>query len=119
MTITLKGTPPSLNRFAGRQNAWEYRSAKDTWTAAVYYAVRGCKQRPAKPYQRASVEITYYFPTRGRRDPDNYSGKFLLDGLTRAGVIADDDFRHIRLTVAGECDKERPRTVVRVTPAEA
>lgn len=115
MTITLKGVPPSLNKFAGRQNAWEYRSEKDRWTAAVYYSARAERSKPKAPYKRATVEITYFFPTKNRHDADNYSGKFLLDGLTKARIIQDDDFKHIRLTVAGEYDKERPHTVIRVT----
>lgn len=115
MTITIKGTPPSINRFAGRQNVYEYRAEKERWTAAVYYTAKSNKTKPKHPYQRANVEITYYFQNRNRRDPDNFAGKFLLDGLTKAGIIVDDDFRHIRLSIAGEYDKERPRTVIRVT----
>lgn len=115
MTITLKNTPPSINRFAGRANVHEYREEKERWTKAVYLTAKAAKTRPRTPYQRAAVEITYFFPNRNRRDPDNFAGKFLLDGLTMAGVIADDDFRHIRLSVAGEYDKHNPRTVIRVT----
>ena len=94
---------------------YEYRAEKERWTQAVYLAAKASKTRPRTPYQRAEVEITYYFHNRNRRDPDNFAGKFLLDGLTMAGVIADDDFRHIRLSVAGEYDRQNPRTVIRVT----
>lgn len=110
--IVLKGVPPSLNRFAGRQNSNEYRHEKKTWTDAVAWSVKG--QRPSKPYDKASVEILYYFPDGRRRDPDNYSGKLLLDGLTQAGIIADDSFAHITLHVAGAVDKREPRTVITV-----
>ena len=110
--IVLKGVPPSLNRFAGRQNSTEYRREKKTWTDAVAWSVK--TQRPSKPYDKASVEILYYFPDGRRRDPDNYSGKLLLDGLTKAGIIADDSFAHITLHVAGAVDKREPRTVVTV-----
>lgn len=112
MTITLKGNPPSLNRFAGRENSWEYRNAKKLWTEAVCWA---CKPyRPPKPPDRAEVTITYYFPTQARHDADNYCGKFLLDGLTKAGIIADDDMKHITLTVRGKYDKVDPRTEIEV-----
>ena len=110
--ITIPGVPPSLNKFAGRENAHEYRNAKQEWTDKVIWLVK--KDRPKKPYDRASVEIMYYFPNRNRHDPDNYAGKFLLDGLTKAGVIVDDSFDHITLAVGGGYDKEHPRTVITV-----
>lgn len=112
--ITLNGVPPSLNQFAGRENAWRYRETKERWTAAVQWAVKAARAKPPEPYKRASVELLYYFPTRSRHDPDNYSGKFLLDGLTLAGVIADDSFGCITLSVGGAYDKTNPRTVITV-----
>lgn len=112
--IRLRGVPPSLNRFAGRENSWEYRSAKRTWTDAVVWMVNAGRLKPAKPYRRAEVEILYYFPTAARHDPDNYAGKFLLDGLTKAGVIEDDSFTHITLAVAGAVDRKEPRTIITV-----
>jgi len=114
--IVLKGVPPSINKFAGRENAREYRDEKKRWTDAVMWVASA--QRPKEPYRRADVKILYYFPTRGRRDPDNYAGKFLLDGLTHAGIIVDDDFAHIRLGVAGAVDREEPRTVITVEEIE-
>lgn len=117
--ITLRGCPPSLNAFAGRQNAQEYRRAKATWTEAVIYSVRALKERPKEPYQLADVEIMYYFPTRGRHDADNYSGKLFMDGFTRSGVIVDDDLAHIRVHVGqGGVDKANPRTVITVREIE-
>lgn len=114
MKIELKGCPPSLNKFAGRQNSWEYRNEKAYWTQIVWAACRASKDRPAKPMEKADVEILYYFPTRARHDADNYSGKFLLDGLTKAGVIVDDDLAHIRTNIAGDYDRKNPRTVITV-----
>ena len=110
--LVLKGVPPSLNKFAGRENSWEYRAEKKRWTEAVMWAAKA--HRPEKPYSFADVKILYYFATRGRHDADNYAGKFLLDGLTKARVIEDDDFAHIRLGVAGAYDKDEPRTVITV-----
>ena len=113
MKITLKGTPPSLNKFVGKMGGWEYRKEKQKWTTMVFFLGRAI--RPPKPYTRATVEITYYFPDRRRHDPDNYCGKFLLDGLTKAGIIEDDDFSHVRLGVMGEVDRDNPRTEIVVT----
>lgn len=63
MRIELKGTPPSLNKFAGRENSWEYREAKSEWTMKVL--AMSFPKRPNKPYERALVKITYY--SRRRR----------------------------------------------------
>lgn len=114
MRIELRGCPPSLNAFAGRENTWDYRNAKAKWTHAVWATALSCKDRPKTPMEYADVEIMYYFPTRTRHDADNYCGKFLLDGLTKARVIADDSMDHIRLHIAGGYDKARPRTVITV-----
>ena len=75
-------------------------------------------QRPKEPYRLAEVKILYYFQSARRHDADNYAGKFLLDGLTKAGIILDDDFSHIRLGVAGAVDREEPRTVITVEEIE-
>lgn len=112
--LTIPGVPPSLNRTAGRANVWDYRATKKKWTEAVVWAIRAAKIRPEKPYDRARVLITYYFPTAARHDADNYSGKYLLDGLTQGGIIVDDDLKHISTAIRGEIDREHPRTVILV-----
>lgn len=112
--IVLPGIPPSLNKFAGRMNQWDYRNAKDEWTRLVQYAC--IKRRPAAPYQHAEVHIHYCFHDGRRRDPDNFCGKLILDGLTKAGVIADDDFKHISLRISAEFDRtQEPYTQITVT----
>ena len=118
MLITLRGTPPSLNKTAGRWNAWEYRSDKAEWTYAVCMACRACKERPSVPYERARVTITYFFRTAARHDADNYAGKYLLDGLTAAGVIVDDDLAHITTVIRGGVDKANPRTEIEIEEVE-
>ena len=111
--IVLPGVPPSLNRYAGRENTNEYRRDKKDWMAIVGWAVKG--HRPKEPFGRAKVEILYYFRDKRRHDPDNYSGKFLLDGLREAGVISDDCFGKVTLHLDGAVDREHPRTVITVT----
>lgn len=113
MRIVLKSIPPSLNEFAGRKNVNKYRREKDRWTQAVRLKVLA-EGAPAKPYKHAAVRIDYYFPSRVRRDPDNYCGKMLLDGLTKGKVIADDSFFCISLSLHGHVDRENPRTEITV-----
>lgn len=55
-----------------------------------------------------------FFRTRQRHDPDNYNGKFILDGLREAGIIEDDSFKNVELQLCGSYDKENPRTEIEV-----
>lgn len=111
MTIVLPFIPPSLNRVAGR-GPYNYRQAKAEITEQVRLLC--LNQRTKKPIDKADVIIRYYFPDKRRRDPDNYSGKFLLDGLTKAGVITDDSFGHITLRLEAYFDPKQPRTEIEV-----
>ena len=113
--ITLPMVPPSNNLFIGRENRWEYQSQKKAWAALVRAK---CGFIPQNPIPKARVEIFYYFVDNRRRDPDNYSGKFILDGLVRAGIIKDDSFSCVRLALSAAVDKERPRTEITVTEVE-
>lgn len=113
--IRLPVIPPSFNRVAGR-NEWEYREQKKRITEHV--RLLALQHRPKTPIDKAEVTIRYYFPDARRRDPDNYSGKFLLDGLTKAGIIADDSFQHIALKLEAEIDKKNPRTELWIKEAQ-
>lgn len=115
ITIVLPFLPPSLNRVAGR-GPYNYREAKERFTEQV--RLNCLNSRPKAPVDRSTVTIRYYFPDRRRRDPDNYSGKFLLDGLTKAGIIADDSFNHITLHLEAYCDPKKPRTEIEIEEAE-
>ena len=114
MKITLNGVPPSMNRFNGRANTWEYRKLKEAWTNAAAWAARAAGAGRAPPPEKALVIITYHFPDKRRRDPDNYSGKLLLDGLTKAGAIHDDDFGHIDLMQRQGKPSKNPFTEVEI-----
>lgn len=102
--------PPSNNEFIGRDKHIAYQKAKKEWADIIGWL---CRPRPAKPISYAKVTIRYYFPNRIRRDPDNYSGKFILDGLTKMGIIEDDSFYHIRLNLElGGIDTKQPHTEI-------
>lgn len=93
--------PPSNNKFIGRENRWEYQKIKKEWAQLIALT---CLPKPRKPIQHAVVRVTYHFKDKRRRDPDNYSGKMILDGLVRAGIIADDSFFCIDLQLAAVYD---------------
>lgn len=101
--------PPSNNKYIGRNVRFEYQNAKKAWADKIFLL---CRPRPVQPLKKACVCITYYFKDKRRRDPDNYSGKFILDGLVRAEVIEDDSFSNVVLKLRGEHDKSRPRTEI-------
>lgn len=103
--------PPSNNKFIGREVRYQYQAAKKEWARLVMLF---CTPKPTRPIDKSIVKLTYFFKDRRRRDPDNYSGKMLLDGLVRAGVITDDSFDNIHLIISGNYDKENPRTVIEI-----
>ena len=111
MIYTIKDIPPSNNKFIGKANQWEYQNQKKAWAEMIFYC---CNPKPRKPIQRAIVSITYYFKDHRRRDPDNYSGKMILDGLVKAGIIEDDSFRNIRLVLDARFGWHEKKTVIEI-----
>lgn len=102
--------PPSNNQFIGRTNFREYQAQKKTWAMLVKVY---CKPAPKKPIAHSVVTLAYCFGDNRRRDPDNYSGKMILDGLVKAGIIEDDSFGKIEL-VLRRVDGEDKRTEITV-----
>lgn len=111
----IKDIPPSNNKYMGRTAKgfnFTYQDEKRKWEWLVKGAVG--RSRPKQPIKKAVVTLTYYFGTKHRRDPDNYSGKFILDGLVKAKVLEDDSFANIKLVLVGDYDKNNPRTEIKV-----
>ena len=106
---SIKAIPPSNNNFIGKNQRWQYQNDKKQWARIIQLF---CVPRPKEPLKKSTVTIIYYFKDRRRRDPDNYSGKFILDGLVRSGIIIDDSFDCIDLYLRGNVDKENPRTEI-------
>lgn len=115
MKYTIPEIPPSNNRFIGRMNRWEYQKQKKYW-ANLIAAI--CRPKPRTPLEKAVVKLCYYFPDKRRRDPDNYSGKMILDGLVAEGIIKDDSFTNIDLLLSGKYDRLLPRTEITIELAE-
>lgn len=68
-----------------KQNYKEYA----IWTAKKYgFDMIGIKS--------ADLEVNYTFPTKGRRDLDNYTTKEVMDGLSDCGVIIDDSYFYVK-----------------------
>lgn len=113
MKIVIHKIPPSNNKYMGNSHNFNiYREEKVFFQWLIKAAIR---ERPKKPLKKAIVHIQYYFPDRRRRDPDNYSGKMLLDPLVREGILQDDSFNNIELRLSAEVDTQDPRTEITVT----
>ena len=113
MKITINAIPPSNNKYMGRMDDFKtYQGEKQKWHWLIKAAI---SEKPPKPIEKALVRITYFFPDRRRRDPDNYSGKFILDPLVREWILKDDSFAHIQLELAAGMDKDNPRTEIFIT----
>ena len=114
MKIVINEIPPSNNKYMGNSHNFnDYRREKERW----HWLIKGALNKvgkPKKPFEKALVQITYYFKDKRRRDPDNYSGKMLLDPLVREGILIDDSFSNITLVLAAGYDKNEPRTEINI-----
>lgn len=90
---------------------WEYTKTKKEWKILVRSAL---SEIPEKPYHFSVVKIHYVFPDRRRRDPDNYSGKMLLDPLVEYGVLEDDTFTNVKLELSAEIKPKVRQTIIEV-----
>jgi len=111
MFYSIPFIPESLNKYAGRNNTWQYRAAKKEWLNIIAVC---CRPKPKEPFEKAIVTLTYFFHNNARRDPDNYSGKMIIDGLVNSKILKDDSFSNIELRIIGKCDKKNPRTEINI-----
>lgn len=60
-----------------------------------------------------TVQMVFYYPTKHRKDLDN-SSSTILDCMTKAGVIEDDDVTHVNELYCffGGYDKQNPRVEI-------
>lgn len=94
-----------------------------TWRHASAWA---CRQRRIKPFTgQVDVLVIVHKASRsgGRWDPANIgdpTGKALIDGLVDAGVLVDDDHKHLRRKSSerGE-QKSRNAITLVITEVEA
>lgn len=69
--------------------------------------------------EKCQITYKFFMPTKRRADCDNYTPKFTNDGLTEAGVIIDDDYRHCNpLIIELGYDKDNPRMEIHIRVTE-
>jgi crossover junction endodeoxyribonuclease RusA len=110
--------PGSVNDWRRGSGHWSI-AAKMRERMRTFVALAIAQQRPDAIPGPVHVALTFYWPTRRRRDPDN-GAKHVLDAIVDAGLIEDDGPPTlVSLTLAARYDAERPRTEVRITAAGA
>ena len=108
ITIILPFVPPTINKYIGRSNIWEYQSDKKKIHEAIRLVTIGKKYN----IKKCKMTITYYFKDKRRHDPSNYD-KMVLDGLVEANIIEDDNYNIItEFTTRGDYDKNNPKTKI-------
>ncbi len=97
LRIELPLPPKELSPNAGKkQNAHKINRITQQAQSDTIALVR--EQIPrGTPLEHATVTVTFVVPTRGTRDLGNLiaAAKPYLDGLVKAGVIIDDNFKVI------------------------
>lgn len=50
---------------------------------------------------KAQLDFLVFKPTRGRYDPHNLAPtmKAIVDAIVRYGIVPDDDYRHVKVTI--------------------
>lgn len=91
LELVIPGLPPMNTAGSHGGSHWSRTTVKRKWESLVCAAVLEALGRwPAKSLDRARVTITRC----STREPDfdnlTQGGKFILDGLVKAGVITDD-----------------------------
>lgn len=82
----------------GRGPRMATANATTKWLTATYEALAGLPRVP-KPFNRGRVLVTchVYKPIENRYDPMNLypTGKAIVDAIVRAGILPDDDWKHV------------------------
>ncbi|MCR8633463.1 hypothetical protein [Paenibacillus radicis (ex Xue et al. 2023)] len=112
IVLKINSIPPSLNVIE-RMYRFKRQKAKDEWESLVGWEAKLQKIIPNQAIQKCKVRLIYHFIDNRGRDPDNYNGKWTLDGLRKIGIIANDTFKHVDLkAVLGEVDRKNPHMEV-------
>jgi Holliday junction resolvase RusA-like endonuclease len=102
---------PSLNDWASRGSRFVSQDDKNQWVDGMLRRTRGLEGIRGP----VVVTVTTYFPKPRRRDIDNYSPKFILDGLVAGGLIDGDDSETVvDLRTRLRVDERNPRTEILV-----
>ena len=106
-----KCIPPSLNVW-GNMNRVQKNDLKQKWNDFGEQVVERYGLTNKK-IERCRITWNYYFPTKHRRDCDNYVCKQISDSLVSSGLLIDDNYTVVNPTILQVFyDKENPRTEI-------
>jgi hypothetical protein len=95
--LVLPFLPPSKNVYENWPVGWK-ASAKRKWVKTVGWAC--VQQDMPRGVDRVGLAATLVFPSRARRDPQNYAQAlwhWVPDALVQCGVLVDDDEGRIQI----------------------
>jgi Holliday junction resolvase RusA-like endonuclease len=117
MEISIAGRFPGLNDMIdaakkGKGKYQPYAIMKEQYTDIVAWTA---KKLPK--FNKIDIEITWYEPNASR-DPDNIAAggtKMIMDGLVKAGVIENDNRKHVNsISHKFETDRLNPRVIIEI-----
>jgi len=104
---------PSLNVWT----KWHWArisKKKKEFEETIYWLAKQQKIDNLK-LKKAKIKIIYYFSNKQRKDKDNFAPKFIMDGLTKAGIITDDNDDEVTVTIKFDYDKKNKRTEILIS----
>ena len=102
---------PSINKWMIMKRM-PMNNLKSKWKEFVVWFVEE-NGLTNKKIEKCTMTFVSFFKTKVKKDCDNQTPKFLLDGFVEAGLIVDDDFFHLEsITIRCGYDKLNPRTEI-------
>lgn len=110
-TLMVQGIPPALNKYQ-RMHFQRLHEEKQKWSKMIWAEV--LKQGIAPIKGKVRITLSFFFATRVRHDPDNYStcAKFILDSLVDNGILIDDSFAFIDSLTTRQGGVAKPQYMV-------
>ena len=93
LKITMYQIHPSLNRWTNWHHMKKHQVKKD-WEDEICLLLIKYKRLQL---EKAEISITYYTPNY-QSDRDNFTPKFVMDGLVKSGLLADDNRNIVKPT---------------------
>ena len=113
LSFVIKGELPTMNEIvaASKKHPMVYANMKKDYTALVMIHARNLPK-----VGKSDFVITWYCKDK-RKDKDNIIAgqKFIMDGLTKAGIMDNDGWSEVgNITHRFEVDKAKPRIEVKI-----
>ncbi|WP_430628873.1 hypothetical protein ACQ0N1_08805 [Lactiplantibacillus plantarum] len=114
--VVIKGELPSLNEYIKAERANRYAAAKlkKRYTALCSVYARASRNSGVQFSWPCKLKFTWY-TKNNRKDADNiaFAKKFVLDGFMKAGLLGNDNRKHITgFQDEFAVDKRNPRVEI-------